>query len=144
MPTAKRQSELVKSSSRLEDSISRLTVTATQATLQVSCRKVEADAHRTLAKLNETVGLSATQKLSVFRILVRGADDFHPSMLVAGAPAGELTDSAEDAICEILSPAQETILLEAQTDDTAWWDDTVARMELELDETPGATVTDTE
>ena len=144
MPTVKRQSELVKSSSRPEDSISRLTVTAAQAALQVSCRKVEADAHRMLAKLSDTVGLSTAQKLSVFRILVRGADDFHPSMLVAGAPAGELTESAEDAICEVLNPAQETILLEARTDYTAWWDDAVARMELELDETPGATVTDTE
>lgn len=144
----KRQPRVVKSTTRAEDSIARLTVTASEPALQESCRKVEADARRTLGKLSDAVAMSTAQKLRVFQILVRSADDFQPSMLVAGEPVAELAESPEDAICEVLNPAQETTLLEAQIEDTAWWDDAVAQMETGLDETtptvPEAPLTDTE
>lgn len=138
MPAVKRQVMATKSTSRAENSIARLTVTSMEPTQQESCRKVEAEVHRELAKLSELVSLSATQKPRVFQILVQSADDFHPSMLVAGEPAGELTESPEDAICEVLNPAQEAAFQEELLDDAAWWDDAIAQMEAGLDETAPA------
>ena len=135
IPAVNRQTVVAKSTSLAENSIARLTVTSMEPTQQEGCRKVEAEAHRELAKLSELVSLSATQKPRVFQILVRSADDFHPSMLVAGAPAGELTESPADAICEVLNPAQEEAYQEARLDDAAWWDDAIAQMEAGLDKT---------
>lgn len=138
MPVMKRQTVVTKSTSRAENSIARLTVTSMEPTQQESCRKVEAEAHRELAKLSELVSLSATQKPRVFQILVQSADDFDPSMLVAGATAGELTESSEDAICEVLNPAQEAAFQEELLDDVAWWDDAIAQMEAGQNQTAPA------
>lgn len=142
MPTLKRQPMMAKSTSQAETSIARLNVTSMDPTQQENCRKVEVEAHRSLAKLSDTVSLSTTQKPLVFQILVRSAGDFHPSMLVAGTPAGELTESAADAICEVLNPSQEAAFQETLLDDAAWWEDAIAQMEAGLDETaPGISET---
>ena len=137
MPAVKRQ-VVMKSTSRAENPMVRLSVTSMEPTQQESCRRVEAEAHRALAKLSEAVSLSATQKPRIFQILVQSAAEFHPAMLVAGAPAGGLTESSADAICEVLNPAQEATFHEALLDDAAWWDDAIAQMEAGLAKTAPA------
>lgn len=138
MPAVKRQVVVMKSTSRAENPSARLTVTSVEPAQQESCRRVEAEAHRALAKLSEAVSLSATQKPRVFQILAQSAAEFHPAMLVAGAPAGGLTEAPADAICEVLNPAQEATFHEALLDDAAWWDDAIAQMEAGLAETAPA------
>ncbi len=132
--SSKRRLHLVRPAPRTEDSITRLTVTTTEPAQLEDYRTVEAIAHRQLATLTTTLGLSAGQRQRVFPVLVCGADGFHPSMLVAGAPAGGPVESINDAICVELTPAQEATFQEALMDDTAWWDGAIAQLEAGLDE----------
>ncbi len=114
------------------------------STAEDRASQVEAAARMELARLNESLHLSADQQRKIFPILARSAPGYDPSMVVGGVVGGFASGSSTGganavfhdggtdhtaAIYQELNPDQRAIYEETLIDEGLWWSDILAQIE---------------
>jgi len=107
---------------------------------------VESKARKQLERMTQELELTTAQRNKMFPLLVRSANGYDPAMQVVGAGAPDLADSStstDDEIHALLDPEQQAQLEDEEVNRRLWWQDLIGRLEKDLDESTGGSVTPT-